>query len=149
MLNHFIFACLFCCGLVLIYRGTLKDENLITLRGKIIEKKVEVVSKYGSGSKKFALTFTIESNNNKFGIFTGPDSLTEKNSLIRSIELNEFYKIYVDPTVVSRNGINLGVRKIERSNIVVYEKDSASQFYLGIIVSTLILIFWCFYAIRK
>lgn len=149
MFNHLMFACLFCCGLVLIHRGTLTNDDFKTLSGKVVEKEVVAVGKYRSGNEKYALTFKIENRHDKLGIYIGPESSIKANSSLRNIQLNKYYKFYIDPTVISSKGVNLGVRKIEQADLVLYEENTSAQPYIGIIVSILILVFWYYYAKKK
>ncbi len=149
MLNHIIFFCLFCCGILLIYRGTLEDEDFKIFSGMVIDKKLEPVGEYKSGAGKYALTFQVENMSEKFGIFAGPDSLSIVNGLMDKIHLNERYTFYLDPTVMRASGINLGIRKITQNKTVVYDENGNKQFMIGIVVSILILVFWYFYSRKK
>lgn len=144
-----MFACLFCCGLILIYRGTLKDDDFKPLSGKVIDKEIVAVGKYRSGSEKYALAFKIENRHDKLGIYIGPEASIKVNSPLEDIQLNKYYKFYIDPTVISSKGVNLGVRKIEQAGLVLYEENTSAQPYIGIIVSILILVFWYYYAKKK
>lgn len=138
--TYIIIICVLFGGLLSLYRYSLKSNDLTKIDGKLLSKRVEVVSTY-KGSSRYGLIFELENAEEKYGIYLGTASQIENsNDLIHLIDTGKTYKLLVDPTVSSSNEIKLGVREIYFNGRQVFKESNSFELFLGIFLTLLSII---------
>ncbi len=118
-------------GLLSLYRAYMKSTDFTKIEVKIVEKKIEPVSTY-KGSPRYGMTFKTENSATKFGIYIGTNSRPSDNNLFNVIDTTKTYRFFIDPTVSTANGINLGVREIYFNGKRIFKESQKLELFLGI-----------------
>lgn len=123
-------------GLLSLYRVFLSSNDLTKIDGKVLSKKIEVVSIHNQ-SQRYGLTFEVENYKDKLGIYLGTKDQSSSNQILNRIDTNKIYTFLIDPTVSSDNGVNLSVREIKLNDINVYKESQKFNLFLGIFFTLL------------
>jgi hypothetical protein len=67
----------------------------------------------------------------------GTKDQSSGNQISNIFETNKVYSFLVDPTVLSDNGINLGVREIKLNGTNIYKESQKFNLFLGIFFTVL------------
>jgi hypothetical protein len=127
------------CGLLLLYRAIQSQSNLTQIETKITARQIEVVSTHNQ-SHRYGLTFSVDNNQDKFGIYLGPYEQASQNQLINKVDTVSLYTILVDPTVSTSNGINLGVKELNLNGKNIYKESNKFNLVGGLIFTTVGLV---------
>ena len=126
--------CFSAAGILLLHRSKFNATDLQLIESQI--NSVDTLGGFGNYGRNYAIILNAEKFGNYYGLYAGTkdQALRVLNDL--NIRLGQTYKLYVDPTVVSLNGYNLGIRMIENQDVVIYKENMSVQWIMGI---TLIL----------
>lgn len=123
-------------GLLSLYRVLLSSNNLTKIDAKVLAKKIEVVSTHNQ-SNRYGLTFEVDNYKDKLGIYLGTKDQSSGNQISNLVDTNKVYTFLVDPTVLTDNGINLGVREIKLNGTNIYKESQKFNLFLGIFFTLL------------
>jgi len=123
-------------GLLSLYRVLLSSNNLTKIEAKVLAKKIEVVSTHNQ-SNRYGLTFEVDNYKYKLGIYLGTKDQSSGNQISNLFDTNKVYTFLVDPTVLTDNGINLGVREIKLNGTNIYKESQKFNLFLGIFFTLL------------
>lgn len=124
----------------MLYRYSLKSDDLLEIEGVLLSKKIEAISSY-KGNSRYGLVFELEDVEEKYGIYLGTAGQIENNNdLIRLIDTGKTYKLLVDPTVSSRNEIKLAVREIYLNGKQIFKESNRFELFFGIFLTLLSII---------
>lgn len=118
------------------YRAIQIQSNLTQIDTKITKRQIEIVSTHNQ-SQRYGLTFRVDNNQDKLGIYLGPYEQAWQNHLINKVDTVSIYTILVDPTVSTENGINLGVKEINLNGKTIYKESNKFNLFGGLIFTTL------------
>ena len=119
------------CGLLLLYRVLIGSNSLTKIDTKILKKKVEVVSTHDQ-SNRYGLTFEVNNYKDKLGFYVGTKDQSSNNQILKLVDTNSVYTFLIDPTILTDNGINLGVKEIKLNGIEIYKEPQKFNLFLGI-----------------
>lgn len=139
--TYIILFALLACGILLIYRSYLSANDFIQTESRVVKKQIEITS-YRKGNPRYGITFQIDDYEDKLGIYFGTLEQARNNVLYNLIEPNKTYTFYIDPTVSSSNGINLGIREIRFKGRAIYKESQKFTLFLGVFLTLLCLVGW-------
>lgn len=129
--NYIILIAFLGCGILLIYRSSFSTSNFLPIQSRVIKKQIEV-TQYRKGNPRYGITFQIDDYENKLGVYMGTEEQARNNVLNNLIEPNKTYTFYIDPTVSSSNGINLGIREIRFKGKAIYKESQKFTLVVGV-----------------
>jgi hypothetical protein len=133
-----VISCASLVGLLSIYRATLKPSNLKVVTGKVLDKKIEYFTSYGSG-RHYCLAFHVTNIQDKIAVNLGTKKQAENDSTFYLIDIGKTYKFYLDPTVPTTRTGNWGIRRIDYNDVQVYQASNKLNLFGGIIISLMSL----------
>jgi hypothetical protein len=129
------FSCMFsiCMGVLLLYRASANRDDFISLERKVIVKKIELLP---ASTKRtaYALLFELENYNEILGIYIGTKKQANNSEIINLIKPDSIYTFLIDPSIMSHNGSNLGIREIIFRNKSIFKQTSKFNFVGGTIL---------------
>ncbi len=131
LFSKFIFLIVFLLGALAFYRSALNSNDLRKIEGIVSDKRIQVVY-MRKLHPEYGLTFTIDSLKTRFGIYIGPHDTIAEKKLYSLLEIGRKYTISIDPTVVSNDNINMGVREISILDKQIYKESQRPQRFIGI-----------------
>ncbi|MBY0476732.1 MAG: hypothetical protein K2Q24_03735 [Chitinophagaceae bacterium] len=134
--NYIILFVILSAGLLSLYRVFLSSNNLTKIDAKVLAKKIEIISTHNQ-SNRYGLIFEVDNYKDKLGIYLGTKDQSSGNQISNIFETNKVYSFLVDPTVLSDNGINLGVREIKLNGTNIYKESQKFNLFLGIFFTVL------------
>ncbi len=129
LIAYLMIFVLFTMGILSLYRFFSNSKSFHRIEAKVLEKNLEMVS---ARSKSYALTFTIAGYKDKIGIYLGTEQQAKADETLRLIDIGKTYLFLLDPTIVTDNNINLGVREILLNEKSVYKSSSTFDLVAGV-----------------
>lgn len=136
------------CGILLIYRGLLTPLELRSVRSKINNLNIDVLSG-NKGRITYAIAFDINAWNTRHGIFLGSNVSSKDEEVYQSLDSATLYTITVDPTITSSKGTTLDVRSILLNNKKIFEESTIPSIISGALLSLFSLVIFYFIFFRR
>lgn len=127
-----VMICVFCVGVLCLYRALLTTAHMNIMYGKVINKEISYRTSAKSGNA-YCLAFTIENDSRKIAINLGTKSQAKNDSTINLIEIGNIYKFYLDPSVPTRNNVNWGINRIDYNDKQIFKSSIKLNLFFGIL----------------
>lgn len=118
-------------AILLLYRSSISWSDMTILNGKVINKRISKETSL-QGNTHYSLVFTIENGKRPISLFLGSTKSSKKNKIVRLIDTGKFYKFYLDPTIISLNGIQSGIRRIDDNGKLIFIESNNFNFFGGL-----------------
>ncbi len=130
-------------GVYMIYKDSVGFNNMTKIQGKILDKRTVGYSttRRIGGGYHYSLAIKTNTVNYQIGIPLGDYfDKAYSDSISNLFDTGKFYTFYVNPLILSDNGLWDGVDKVEYNNKIIYQSRNIKDIIYGslIILGTLI-----------
>ena len=117
-------------GIGNLYRASLNPSDMTIITGKVINK--EIMRHVGTRSISYSLGFDLLNQKNRIRISLGSRGQAIVDTTFNLIEVSKIYTFYLDPTVPTRFGVNLGIRRIDYEGKPLYKQSKKLKIFCGL-----------------
>ncbi len=149
--TYIILVAVFFSGALLLYRTLNASKGLSRVEAVVVSSQMDSLYAH-KGRTYYAYTFSLQDRKEKLGIYNGTDAQPADEAL-KNIEPGRSYIFFMDPTVETANGVNLGLREVRDKETVLYQDPVAPSIMGGLILCLISLVggllMWRYYRLPK
>ena len=117
-------------GSSLIYRGFQPLDNLYELQGTVNGLGIREFPQ-GHKGHRYSLDFKLAETDKVYGIYIGTKDQAERNKVRDKIKIGQTYSFYIDKTVSSSMGHNLGIVVIKQEGKTIFHRNPVPNYVFG------------------